>query len=148
MGSRVSVSSEIGRLRKVIVHPPGRELERHGPLQRERIAAADAQLRRHIETDLGRHSLLQSAIRGALDGGAVGERVAERHAQLDHVSARRGEHVEQSGRPPRFRVAGSQVRDECPPATRAELGQANGERIDVRRNSRIHGCRTGRDRWS
>ena len=62
------------------------------------------------ENVVHRGSALQRALRGGLDYGAVGDRIGERHAELDGVRARLGEGKDDVGR---GAVAARDVGDEA-----------------------------------
>ena len=57
---------------------------------------------------------LQRAFTGALDDRAIGNRIGERHAQLDQVRAAALERFNQCRRAVRRRIAGRDVGDESP----------------------------------
>ncbi|MNN41327.1 hypothetical protein D3C81_1554410 [compost metagenome] len=60
-----------------------------------------------------RHALRQRALGGALDHRAVGHRVGERHAQLDHVGAARHQRVHQRHGQAGLGIAGGDERNQA-----------------------------------
>ncbi|MCY1537079.1 hypothetical protein D9M68_725640 [compost metagenome] len=68
----------------------------------------------HHGNDLGEANAgRQRAITGLLDHRAVGRRVGEGHAELDHVGTRLGHAVHEIGRDVRVRKTGGDEWDEC-----------------------------------
>jgi hypothetical protein len=82
---------------------------------------ARAKLMHQCEHAVQAHPVLQGTIARALDYRAVGHRVGERHAQLDHVRARLDQRMHQRHRHAGFGIARSDKRNECLPAVSCEL---------------------------
>ena len=67
---------------------------------------------------------LEGAQPGGLDGGTVGHRIGEGHAELDHVGAAVGKRLEDGERGCIIGVAGGDEGDEAGAARRAERAEA------------------------
>ena len=74
-------------------------------------------------------ALVQRTLRARLDHGTVGERIRERHADLDHVGARRLQPLEQRNAAHRVRMAGRDVRNERLAGCVLQLGEPPGDRV-------------------
>ncbi len=74
-----------------------------------------------------RSARLKSAFRGALDGGAVGERVAEGNAEFDDVGAGFGEGEDEREGGVKGRIASGDVGDDAEFAGVAKSGEALGD---------------------
>jgi len=80
------------------------------------------------------HALRERALRARLDDRAVRERIRERHADLDHVRARRRDPAHQHERSVEVGMSRGDVHDQRAPAGGLQRAEARGDR--VRRSSR------------
>src|SRR5216683_799915 len=80
-----------------------------------------------IEDASKRGARFQGAFGSALDGRAVGERIAERHAEFDHVCASFGKCENEFQRGVERGVAGGDVSDDAEFTGPAQLGEAFGD---------------------
>src|SRR5690606_12537445 len=71
-----------------------------------------------------RHAAAEGALVGRLDGGTVGHRVGERHADLDHVGAGSGQAAQDRERGLAVRIAGTDIGDEAGAAGLPERREA------------------------
>ena len=114
-----AVDAGVGRLPRKRVEPE--------PQQRVGVAEDDDR-RRHLRPHLRDHRQRRpQAAAGrerplgrALNHRAVGQRIGERHADLEHVGAGAIERLQDLGRARQIRIAGGRVRDEAGPLLRAK----------------------------
>ncbi len=89
-----------------------------------RLLVARAKALHVVEHAVKRHAFRERALRRALDHGAVGHRVGERHAELDHVGAAFGERVHQLDGLRRVRVSRGDERNQPLATLGGECGKS------------------------
>ena len=77
-----------------------------------------------VEHLIEAHALLERALRARLDDGAVGQRIGERHADLDDVGAGRLEPLQQRDAAHGIGMTGRDVGNERLAGCAAQLGEA------------------------
>ena len=87
-----------------------------------RLCVAFAEFRDHFERSAQSLPALQRPQTGGLNRRAVGHRVGERHAELDHIRPGRREGLEDGEARLAIRVPGHDVGDEAGPALRRQAG--------------------------
>ena len=102
--------------------------------EHERNLRGFANAAHQIEDAGQRGAGFQRAFGGALNGGAVGERIAERNAQLDDIGAGFGQGENELQRGVERRIAGGDVGDDAEFAGCAQVGETFGD------TSRVGGC--------
>src|SRR5690606_8563602 len=93
------------------------------------------ELTERFEAPRQRRTLFHGALRGTLDGRPIGERIAERNAQLDDVRARRRDPPHEFHRLPERGMTGGQIRNERAPTGVAPRTETRGETVRLKRSS-------------
>src|SRR5581483_9905992 len=88
-----------------------------------RFLVAAAEVAHHGERLLQALPRFQRTLRVRLDGGAVGHRIAERHAKLDHIGTGAGQRAQNRRGSPRIGVARGDEGDECGTALASQRGE-------------------------
>ena len=88
--------------------------------------------------------LRQRALGGALNHRAVRHRIGERHAELDHVGARRDQRVHDRQRQRERRIADGDVGDQRRAAGGAQLRERGVDAVQAGLFARMAGSHSGR----